>query len=327
MAGGAEPADEHAGPPVEERQWMLLFIGAGAVGAFYGARIAQAGYRVKFLMRRDFEAVRANGLSIRSIWGDFHLKAEVYRKPEDIGPADMVICSLKTTSLDEARPLLAPVIGPQTRIVALMNGLGVEEKLAQWFDPRQILGALAFTCINRLEPGHIHHLDYGHVLVSHMQGDMAATEQVAEIFRKGGIQTATSDSLKKARWQKLCWNIPYNTLSITAGGVTTDRIMNDAGLQRMVELLMAEVMAAAAADGAPLPEGVPAQMIENTRKMKPYKTSMTLDFENHLPLELEYILGEPIRRAETKGVAVPYMKAQYWLASFLDRLNRGLIPA
>ena len=303
----------------------IAVIGAGAVGSFYGAKIATAGYRVKFLMRRDYAAVKRDGLSIRSIWGDFHLKAEVYERPEDIGPADLVICALKTTSLDAARPLLAPVVSPKTKILALMNGLGIEEKLAEWFDPDQVLGALAFTCINRLEPGHVHHLDYGHVLISHMRGDMALVEQVVEIFRKGGIPTEPCESIKRARWQKLCWNIPYNTLSITAGGVTTDQIMADPGLLQMVELLMAEVMAAAAGDDAALPPDVPAQMIENTRKMKPYKTSMTIDYENRLPLELEYILGEPIRRAAAAGVPVPYMKAQYWLATFLDKLNRGLI--
>jgi 2-dehydropantoate 2-reductase len=305
---------------------QIAVIGAGAVGSFYGAKIASAGYRVKFLMRRDYQAVKCSGLSIRSIWGDFHLKAEVYERPEDIGPADLVICALKTTSLDAARPLLAPVVGPDTKIVALMNGLGVEEKLAEWFDPGQILGALAFTCINRLEPGHVHHLDYGHVLISHMRGDMGLIEEVAGIFRKGGIPTDTCESIKRARWQKLCWNIPYNTLSITAGGVTTDQIMADPGLRRMVDLLMAEVMAAAEADNASLPPSVPAQMVENTRKMKPYKTSMTIDFANRQPLELEYILGEPIRRAEAAGVQVPYMKSQYWLASFLDRLNQAKCP-
>ncbi len=207
-----------------------------------------------------------------------------------------------------------------------MNGLGVEETLARWFDPGLILGALAFTCINRTGRGQIDHLDYGHVLIGHMRGDTQTAEQIAEVFRKGGIQTSASDSLKRARWQKLCWNIPYNTLSITAGGVTTDQIMADPGLSRMVELLMAEVMAAAAADGAALAASVPATMIDNTRKMKPYKTSMTLDYEHRFPLELEYILGEPIRRADAAGVPVPYMKAQYWLASFLDRRNRGLVP-
>lgn len=301
---------------------VIAVIGAGAVGSFYGARIARAGYRVKFLLRRDYEAVRRQGLSIRSIWGDFHLQAEAYRDPAEIGPVDLVICALKTTSLEEARPLLAPVVGPHTKVLALMNGLGVEEKLAGWFEPHQILGGLAFTCINREGPGQIHHLDYGHVLISHLLGDMQAAEQVAAIFRAGGIQTDTCESIKRARWQKLCWNIPYNTLSVTAGAVTTDRIMDDPGLRQLAARLMDEVMAGAAGDGAPLPEGLPRQMMDNTAKMKPYKTSMLLDYENRLPLELEYILAEPIRRAEAAGVAVPYMKTQYWLADFLDRRNR-----
>lgn len=303
----------------------IAVIGAGAVGCFYGARIAKAGHRVKFLMRSDYQAVKQAGLTIRSIWGDFHLDAETYQTAEEIGPVDLVICALKTTSLNDAKPLLAPVVGPSTRIVALMNGLGVEEKLAQWFDPSLILGGLAFTCINRTSPGVIDHLDYGHVLISHLRGDMGEAEQVASIFREGGIKTETCESIKKARWQKLCWNIPYNTLSITAGGVTTDVIMADPGLRQLVGHLMDEVMAGAAADGTPLPDGHCQQMIDNTLRMKPYKTSMLLDYEGRRELELEYILAEPIRRAEAGGAAVLYMKGQYYLASFLDKLNRGLI--
>lgn len=303
----------------------VAVIGAGAVGCFYGARIAKAGHAVKFLMRSDYQAVKEHGLTIQSIWGDFHLNAEVYPSSEQIGPVDLAICALKTTSLDCARSLLAPVAGPRTRILALMNGLGVEEKLAEWFDPGRIFGGLAFTCINRIGPGHIHHLDYGHVLISHLRGDIEQAEQIAAVFRAGGIKTDTCECIQRARWQKLCWNIPYNTLSITAGGVTTDAIMADPGLRQLVDRLMEEVMAGAAADGAPLPEALPQQMVNNTLKMKPYKTSMLLDYEAKRELELEYILAEPIRRAETNGVAVPYMKGQYWLARFLDRLNRGVI--
>ncbi len=301
----------------------IAVIGAGAVGCFYGARLARAGHRVSFLMRSDYETVRREGLTVRSIWGDFHLQAEVYNRAEEIGPVDLVICALKTTVLDQAQPLLAPVVGPATRILALMNGLGVEEKLAEWFDPDRIFGGLAFTCINRVAPGHIHHLDYGHVLVCHMQGDVAAAGEVAEVLRDGGIETTTADSLKQARWQKLCWNIPYNTLSITAGGVTTDIIMQDPDLLLTARQLMDEVMAGAAADGATLPPDFPERMLANTRRMKPYKTSMLIDYENRAELELEYILAVPIRRAEAGGAAVPFMKAHYWLAKYLDKANRG----
>ncbi len=71
----------------------IAVIGAGAVGSFYGAKIASAGYDVRFLMRRDYQAVKRNGLSIHSIWGDFHLAADVYQDPRDIGPVDLAICA------------------------------------------------------------------------------------------------------------------------------------------------------------------------------------------------------------------------------------------
>ncbi len=237
----------------------IAVIGAGAVGCFYGARLAKAGYPVKFLMRSDYEAVKERGLHIKSIWGDFDLAADVYENPKEIGPVNLVVCALKTTALNAAQPLFSTVIGPETKILALMNGLGVEEKLAHWFPETQVLGGLAFTCINRTAPGYIDHQDYGHLLISHLQTGAAHDEAgqvaaawAADIFRRSGVQTDTCPSLKQARWQRLCWNIPYNTLSITAGRVTTDQIMADPGLRRLVELLMDEVLAGAAADGAAL---------------------------------------------------------------------------
>jgi len=202
----------------------IAVIGAGAVGCFYGGRIARAGYCVKFLLRSGYSAVKQAGLFVHSVDGDFHITPEVYDRPEDIGEVDLVICALKTTSLDDAQRLLRPAVGKDTRILALMNGLGVEDKLAEWFPAERILGGLAFVA-----------------------------EAVAEIFRRAGIETHVSDCLKQARWEKLLWNVPFNTLSVTAGGVNTKQILADPGLRQLSRLLMEEVMAAAAADGAPLP--------------------------------------------------------------------------
>jgi len=305
----------------------IAVIGAGAVGSFYGARIARAGYTVKFLMRRDYEAVKRNGLFVHSVDGDFHIRPEVYDRPEKIGPCDMVICALKTTTLDEAERLLQPVVTEQTKIVALMNGLGVEEKLAESFPAEQIFGGLAFVCVNRGEPGHVHHLDYGRVTIGHMLDDVKKAEAAAEPFRQAGIETRVTPSLRKARWEKLLWNIPFNIVSVTAGGITTKQILNDPGLTRLIRALMAEVMAAAQADGAPLEEDLPEKMIQYTLTMGHYRPSTLIDFQSGRPLEVEYILGEPVRRAQSRGLQVPLMQSQYWLASFLDRLNRGLVES
>ena len=112
----------------------VAVIGAGAVGGYYGARLAQAGHEVHFVMRRDFEAVRAGGLDIRSKDGDFRLDAPlVHRTSTEIGPVDWVLCALKATALADARDLIAPCVGEDTRIVLVMNGLGLEDQFAKWF--------------------------------------------------------------------------------------------------------------------------------------------------------------------------------------------------
>ncbi|MBK8559853.1 2-dehydropantoate 2-reductase N-terminal domain-containing protein [Candidatus Amarobacter glycogenicus] len=106
----------------------IAVIGAGAVGGYYGARLAQAGHDVRFLFRRDLAAVRERGLRVYSPLGDFHLEeVAVAASPEELGPADWVICSLKATALESARELVAPCVGPNTRASWRSgNGLGIE---------------------------------------------------------------------------------------------------------------------------------------------------------------------------------------------------------
>ncbi len=303
----------------------IAVIGSGAVGCFYGARLVRAGHDVYFLMRRDYQAVREGGLAIHSCEGDFHLgSVQCYERSDDIGPVDLVICPLKTTALDVAPSLIRPCVGPDTRIVAMMNGLGAEEQLAASFDPWRILGGLAFICCNRGEPGHIHHLDYGRVAFGHLLDDPDEVKWIADIFDQAGVETHPLDSLKQGRWEKLVWNIPFNSLSVTAGGVSTRRILDDEGLRDLARALMVETIEAGNAhgcriDGEPLIE----KMFTNTETMGHYRTSMQIDFEQKRLLEVESILGEPVRRAHAVGLAVPHITAQYGLVRFLDRINRG----
>lgn len=306
----------------------IAVIGAGSVGCLYGARIARAGHDVSFLMRRDLEAVRKHGLTVHSCDGDFRMPVKAFGDPSEIGPVDLVICALKTTSLEAAERLIRPCMGPSTRLLALMNGLGVEEQFAGWCDPARVLGGLAFVCINRGEPGVIHHTDYGRVVIGHFRDDRAQAEQVAELFAAAGFQTSVAPSLRQARWEKLMWNIPFNTLGITAGGITTDRIMADDGLRELARRLMVETATAANAEGCSIDrEALVQRMMANTGTMGPYAPSMLIDYRNRAPLEVESILGEPSRRAAAAGVAVPTIDVQYHLVSFLDRLNRESLPA
>jgi 2-dehydropantoate 2-reductase len=278
-------------------------------------------------MRRDLDAVRRNGLQIDSVDGSFHLaNVHAYGDTRDIGPVDLVLCALKATAMDVAEALIRPCVGPRTRIIAMMNGLGIEEQFGQWFDPGRVFGGMAFVCINRGEPGLVNHFGYGRVAFGHLLDDLGQAEEISRLFADAGFESAVRPSLKQARWEKLMWNIPFSTLAVTAGGVTTQEIIDDPGLTQMARRLVVETGLAGNADGCRIDvDGMLAKMMANTATMGRYRPSMLVDYEDGLPLEVEAILGEPVRRAAKLGVAVPTIEAQYWLASFLDRLNRGLI--
>jgi 2-dehydropantoate 2-reductase len=309
----------------------VAVIGAGAVGCYYGARLAQAGHDVHFLMRRDHDAVAARGLRVESKDGDFALEhPAVARRSEEIGPVDWVICALKATAIEEARALVAPCVGPDTRVLVLMNGLGLEERFAEWFGAARIFGGLAFTCINRGEPGVIHHLDYGPVTIGHLQDDAFELEAARALWAGAQAEISTSPSLLAARWQKLCWNVPFNGLAVTAGGITTDQILGQPGLRAAADATIREVVAAGNADLAAHGEAarhdadaMSRTMITLTDAMAVYRPSTMIDFVEGRPMEVEAIFGEPLRRAQALGVATPHIALLTAQMRSLDRIARA----
>ena len=193
----------------------IAVVGCGAVGSYYGAKLCRAGQEVHFLLRSDYEAVRQKGVTIRSIAGDFHVQPKCARTPEEIGVCDMVLIGLKTTANDQFPKLLPPLVGPHTAVVTLQNGLGNKEQLARLFPPEQILGGLCFVCLNRVEPGVIHHLEYGTIVLGEFQRRAGPrTHELAAMFRDAGVPCKVTDNLAQAQWEKLVWNIPFNGLGV-----------------------------------------------------------------------------------------------------------------
>jgi 2-dehydropantoate 2-reductase len=310
----------------------VAVIGAGAVGGYYGARLAQAGHDVRFLLRRDLKAVREHGLRVYSPAGNFHLRdVSAVGTQHEIGTVDWVICSLKATALESARDLVAPCIGPETRIVALMNGLGIEARFSDWFGPERVFGGMAFVCINRGEPGVIHHLEYGRVSIGHALDNPKENARLKSLLESGEIETVVAPNLRYARWEKLCWNIPFNGLSVAGGGIGTQTIVRDPELRATAERAMREVVAAGNADLATNrsparldPEEVVPRMFTLTDTMGDYRTSMVIDYVLGNELEVEAILGNPVRRARELGTAVPAMETLYALVANADRVRRGI---
>ncbi|HVV71103.1 MAG TPA: 2-dehydropantoate 2-reductase N-terminal domain-containing protein, partial [Verrucomicrobiae bacterium] len=165
----------------------IAVVGCGAVGSFYGAKLARAGSQLHFLLRSDYEVVRRRGLFIRSLQGDFRVHPKCARRPEEIGFADLVLVALKTTANDQLPKLLPPLVAPHTAVLTLQNGLGNEELLAQLIPSEQVMGGLCFVCLNRLEPGLIHHIAHGQVILGEFgRWPEPRTHDVATLFRNAG---------------------------------------------------------------------------------------------------------------------------------------------
>ena len=318
-------------------------IGTGAIGGYYGARLQQGGCDVHFLLHSDYEAVRDRGITVESVDGDFTLPAvNAYNNPKNLPPVDVAIVALKTTNNVLLTKLLPP-LKPNGAILSLQNGLGVEADIVQRLKETTdsvptVLGGLCFICSNKVGSGHIRHMAYGDVLLGAYNDQNQPSpptplmESIAADFTRARLTINLTADLPMARWKKLVWNVPYNGLSVVLNA-TTEEMMNDDGVRSLITTLMQEVVTVANAWGQEvspnsdrnLPGEIITQMLFHTEQMVPYRTSMKIDYDEGRPLEIEAIVGNPIRSARKLEIPVPAMAALYQQLAFLSARNDGKI--
>jgi 2-dehydropantoate 2-reductase len=317
----------------------IAVIGAGALGCYYGGRLSALGLDVTLLLRRaDWrDAVRRKGLVVRSVAGDFVARPAVAEKPGDLPMVDLVLVGLKSTSNGDLPGLLEPLLtrsdDRQPVILTLQNGLGNEEAIADAVDRVlgpvaggrvPIAGGIAFICSNRLGPGEIDHTAHGWIKAGwHRGARTGMAEVITGAFRSAQVPCEWVDSILAARYEKLVWNIPFNGLGVAAGATVADVLASE-HLSRNARILMEEVLATANAEGCPLGTSVATEMMERSRAMGPYRTSMQIDYEAGRPLEVGAILGEPLARARRLAVATPALDMLHAVVQFRDQVRRGL---
>lgn len=287
----------------------IAIVGAGAVGSYYGARLAQAGEDVIFLLRSDYAQVKSSGLDVRSIAGDFHLSdVQCAQNSEEIGEVDLVIVAWKATANASAEEVIRPLLGRQTAILTLQNGIGNCEYLAELFGAERIMAGLCFVCINRLSPGVIDHSASGLIRIGEFVGGKSERlEELERTFNGAHFPCEAMESLEEALWMKLVWNFPFNGLAIAEGGVDTEVLLKERCLESKVRAIMWEVVSVAAVLGYEIPESFVDLQIEITHPMKKYRPSSMIDFVEGRPVEFDAIWQKPLEVAKRLGVAVPEM--------------------
>lgn len=286
----------------------IAVVGTGALGLYYGIRLARAGADVRFLMRGDLATVRARGsVSIREGGKTITLSpVAAFGRTEEIGAVDLVLVTLKTTANHELPRLLPPLLGADTAVLTLQNGLGADEQIAALAGAERVLGGLAFVAATRLAAGEVACVHPGSITLGEFgRPATARARALADQFIAAGVKIRVIDDLGAARWHKLVWNIPFNGLAIAAGGITTDRICADPVLVSRVHALMREVQHAAGRLGFAISDDFVRRQFEVTPPMGAYQPSSLVDFRAGREVELEAIWGEPLRRAGAAGVAMP----------------------
>ncbi len=287
----------------------IAILGAGALGCYYGARLAEAGHDVCFIMRSACEHVQKNGLNIHSVKGDILLpRVHAVREPRDCGPVDLVVVAWKTCCNHLFPQAIPPLLKEGTRIVTLQNGMGNAEQIAEVAPPSRVFTGLCFVCCMMDSPGNIRHLEGGDIQFAPLEpteNGLKGAEELAELFGEAGIKTESFLHTEQILWSKLTWNIPFNGLCLAWGGIDVVKLFAMPGQVQRARAIMEEVCLTAKMRGYPTPDGIVDYQMTRTAKMGPFVPSSAVDYLKGRPVEYDAIWGNPLKRAQAVHAPVP----------------------
>lgn len=286
----------------------IAVFGAGAVGAYFGGRLAAAGEEVAFLARgRQLEALRRDGLSIASPKGDIHLEDPVASdRAEAIGPVDVVLFAVKLYDAATAASALAPLIGRDTVVVTVQNGVEIVDLVARHVGRGHVAGGAAYIMASVESPGRIRHTAADRLVFGELDGSRSPRLVALETAgRRAGFAATLSTTIELDLW------IKFVRLSTWSGMTAVTRspmgvVRDDPALSAMMRAALDEAIEVGCARGIPLPASLPE---ETQRLVEGFpaeaKSSMLDDLEHGRPLELPWLSGAVVRMGREAGIPTP----------------------
>jgi 2-dehydropantoate 2-reductase len=302
----------------------IAIMGTGALGGFFGCRLAAAGLDVTFIARnRTLAALRQHGIRLESpTLGEIAApQVQATDDPAAVGPVDLVVFTVKAYQIEAAATQMRPMVGAQTAVVPLLNGLEVVERLTAVLGAAPVLGGMSYVASAMPEPAVIRHFGNDGFTFGEPAGGLSPrVERIAAVMAKAGIPTVPSPDIQKELWTKA-------TMFCGTGGLLAlcrrpfGELRADPDTRRVFEGALHEVAAVARAKGIALADDVVAQACKVLDGFPPEGTSSMLrDVLAGRPLEVETVNGAVVRQARTLGVPVPYNEA---IHAGLKLLARG----
>ena len=302
----------------------FAIMGSGAVGGYFGGRLAAAGFDVVFIARgAHLAAIRARGLAIESALGDVRIDpAKATDSPAEVGPVDVVLFATKLWDTESAGAACRPLIGPRTAVISLQNGVEAEARLAAMLGPAHVMGGVAQIAAAIAAPGRIEHTGgFANIIFGEIDGRRTArAEALLAALTEAGIGAALADDIVKAIWEKFVFLVGLSGVT----GVTRRTIgpiREEPRSRALLTEIVAETAAVARAGGVALDDGVVAERLAFIDGLPAAMTSsMARDLTRGTRLELDWLSGAVVRLGRERGVDTP---ANAFVAAALALSARG----
>ena len=309
----------------------FLIAGAGAIGAYIGARMSQAGYDVALFARGPhLRAMQDHGVQVRSAEGDFVARPKIVSSLEEVGPVDVVFLGVKAHGLPQLAPQLVPVLGPNTTVVSTQNGIpwwyfqgfggdwdGLRLErvdpgggISGTIEARRVLGSIVYFSTEITAPGVVQHIEGNRISLGEPEGTRSERcRRIAEALIASGLRAPITTRIRQEIWVKVLGNASFNPVSALTRA-TLAQMVRDPGVCSLIRNIMLEVAAVSSKLGMELPVSID-QRIAGAEKVGEHKTSMLQDLEAGRPMELEALVGAVVELGERLGVAMPYTRTVY----------------
>jgi 2-dehydropantoate 2-reductase len=292
-------------------------VGSGAVGGYYGARLAHAGHEVTFLARGEhLQAIRERGLAIKSPLGDFTVRAPAEIDPRRVGHTDVVLFAVKTYDNETALPMLPPLVGPSTVVLTLQNGVDSVDEVASVTGRQAVLGGPTYIATALVSPGLIEQTGtHRRIVFGEVFGDLKETSErvksLCDVLCHADIQAEAAPDARVPLWEKFIYLAPFAAFTGAArqplGGVWRLE-----GFREVFTKALAEVEQIARAEGVPVAPDVKERVISYVESVPPtMRSSLLIDLQQGKKIEIEALAGSVVRRGRAVGIDTPMMLALY----------------
>jgi 2-dehydropantoate 2-reductase len=302
----------------------VMVVGAGSVGGYFGAHLAKHHPNVSFLLRpKTLAAVREHGLRVRSAAGIVTVHPPAASEARELPSPDLIILAVKAYDLDEVMTQLEPVMTDRTVMLTLQNGIDTEDRIIARVKRDCVVGGVAFIYSKIAGPGLIDHYKKGNIAIGELMGhESERVLSIRDLFTRAGIPCQLSKDIRRAKWEKMCWNCVFNPLTVLIDDKVSSALEHPEMMQ-VIRQIVAEVAAISAAVKVPLPADMPDRVVKWTQEIRDIHTSMYDDWKAGRPTEIRNLNGYIVEQGRALGIPTPVNEALTAMIKTLTEKPRG----